>query len=147
MIGNMFQARDGQRVRQALLLIGLGATFALAIPGAVSHAASAGSAGTSWSAGSSGPTASPDVTGQAGPQRAGSLSDFQGRVWLFDTEQGQWSEALRNRALTEGDRISTQRGAPAQVRVGSSELRLGPAAELELPHIHISDPQHKRQTP
>ena len=132
MIGNMFQARDGWRVRQALLLIGLGATFALAIPGAASHAASAGSAGASWSAGSSGPTASPDVTGQAGPQRAGRLSDFQGRVWLFDTEQGQWSEALRNRALTEGDRLSTERGAQAEVRVGSTELRLGPGTEIEI---------------
>jgi hypothetical protein len=51
---------------------------------------------------------------------------------LFDTEQGQWSEALRNRALTEGDRLSTERGAQAEVRVGSTELRLGAGTELEI---------------
>ena len=80
----------------------------------------------------SGPVAMPAAAAAPGPLRAGRLVDFHGGVWLFDTEQGQWSEALRNRALTEGDRISTQRGAQAQVRVGSSELRLGPAAELEI---------------
>jgi hypothetical protein len=80
----------------------------------------------------SGPVAMPAAAAAPGPLRAGRLVDFQGGVWLFDTEQGQWSEALRNRALTEGDRISTQRGAQAQVRVGSTELRLGPAAELEI---------------
>jgi hypothetical protein len=124
MIGNMFLAREPRLVRPAQVLMALGVALALALPSADSHAASAGSWGASWSTGSSGPTASLDAAVQVGPQRAGRLSDFQGRVWLFDTEQGQWSEALRNRALTEGDRLSTERGARAEVRVGSTELRL-----------------------
>lgn len=133
MIANMFQPLERPRARLALWLMGLGATFALTIPGAASHA---GPAGASWSADSSArssaPYASPDAAAPAGPQRAGRLSDFQGSVWLFDTEQGQWSEALRNRALTEGDRLSTERGAQAEVRVGSTELRLGAGTELEI---------------
>ena len=72
------------------------------------------------------------------PQRAGRLADFQGGVWIFDTEQGQWSEALRNRALTEGDRVSTDRGARAELRVGSTELRLGAATELEIVRLDDS---------
>ena len=63
--------------------------------------------------------------------RAGRLSDVQGAVSLYDTETGQWDEALRNRALTEGDRLSTAPGARAEVRIGSTELRIGPGAELE----------------
>ncbi|MEI6025217.1 MAG: DUF6600 domain-containing protein [Betaproteobacteria bacterium] len=74
----------------------------------------------------------PQASAPGWPQRAGRLSDFQGTVWLFDTEQGQWSEALRNRALTAGDRLSTERGARAEVRVGSTELRLGSSTELEI---------------
>jgi len=133
MIANRFQPLERPRARLVLWLIGLGATFALTIPGAASHA---GPAGASWSAGSSAgysaPFPSPDATAPAAPQRAGRLSDFQGSVWLFDTEQGQWSEALRNRALTEGDRLSTERGAQAEVRIGSTELRLGAGTELEI---------------
>lgn len=81
---------------------------------------------------SQGPQGSHEPSASGWPQRAGRLSDFQGSVWLFDTEQGQWSEALRNRALTEGDRVSTQRGAQAELRVGSTELRLGSATEFEI---------------
>ena len=133
MIANRFQPLERRRARLAIWLMGLGATFALTIPGAASHA---GPAGASWSADSSArssaPYASPDAAAPAVPQRAGRLSDFQGSVWLFDTEQGQWSEALRNRALTEGDRLSTERGAQAEVRVGSTELRLGAGTEMEI---------------
>ena len=129
---NMCLARQPRPSRQARLLLALGATFTLVFPGAALHAAPSGSFGASWSAGSSGSIASVEVAAPAGPQRAGRLSDFQGRVWLFDTEQGQWSEALRNRALTGGDRLSTERGAQAEVRVGSTELRLGASTELEI---------------
>lgn len=64
------------------------------------------------------------------PGRVGRLSDTQGAVWLFDTQQGQWVEAQRNRSLTTGDRLSTERSARAEVRVGSTELRLSGGTEL-----------------
>lgn len=65
------------------------------------------------------------------PGRAGRLVDFQGAVWLFDVAQGRWEEGLRNRALTGGDRLSTGADGRAEVRIGSTELRLGPRTELE----------------
>ena len=113
MIGNKCLARMPWPARRALVLLGRAIVCALALSGAASPAAPAGSQGASWSTASSGPVASQDAVVQAWPQRAGRLSDFQGQVWLFDTVQGQWSEALRNRALTEGDRLSTERGAQA----------------------------------
>ncbi len=87
---------------------------------------------------SSVPAAQAGPVNAAYPQRAGRLSDFQGGVWIFDTDQGQWVEALRNRALTEGDRVSTDRGARAELRVGSTELRLGSATELEIVRLDES---------
>ncbi|MEN9418275.1 MAG: hypothetical protein RI988_1895 [Pseudomonadota bacterium] len=67
----------------------------------------------------------------AAPGRAGRLTDFEGPVWFFDTAQGRWEEGLRNRALTGGDRLSTGAQGRAEVRIGSTELRLGPRTEVE----------------
>lgn len=69
--------------------------------------------------------------GSAMPGRAGRLVDFQGAVWFFDVAQGRWEEGLRNRAVTGGDRLSTGADGRAEVRLGSTELRLGPRTELE----------------
>jgi hypothetical protein len=118
--------RHGQGRVLAVALLVFATVAARAEPGAVPDA---GLRGSSWS---SAPAGAAESSSPGWPRRAGRLSDFQGRVWLFDTEQGQWSEALRNRALTEGDRLSTERGAQAEVRVGSTELRLGAGTELEI---------------
>ncbi len=75
------------------------------------------------------------ATAPAMPGRAGRLVDFQGTVWLFDVAQGRWEEGLRNRALTGGDRLSTGPDGRAEVRIGSTELRLGPRTELEFVDI------------
>ncbi len=72
---------------------------------------------------------------QALPGRAGRLVDFHGTVWLFDLALGRWEEGLRNRALTTGDRLSTGPDGRAEVRIGSTELRLGPRTELEFVDI------------
>jgi FecR protein len=69
------------------------------------------------------------------PGRVGRLADVQGRAWLCDRDENQWVEGLRNRALTSGDRLSTERGSRAEVRIGSTELRLGGDTELELDRI------------
>ncbi len=66
------------------------------------------------------------------PGRVGRLSDLQGSVSWFDNEQGVWADAERNRPLTGGDRLSTGAQGRAEVRVGSTVLRLGPATELEV---------------
>lgn len=66
------------------------------------------------------------------PGRVGRLADMQGQVWWFDVESGAWSEAERNRPLTGGDRLSTAPDARAELRVGSTVLRLGGVTELEV---------------
>ncbi|HEY6134972.1 MAG TPA: FecR family protein [Rubrivivax sp.] len=69
------------------------------------------------------------------PGRVGRLADMAGRVSMFDAEEGQWVEAQRNRALTTGDRLSTEQGARAEVRIGSTVLRLGGNSELEFARV------------
>ncbi len=66
------------------------------------------------------------------PGRVGRLADLQGSVYWFDQEQGQWAEAERNLPLTSGDRISTAAQGRAELRVGSSILRLAGNTEVEL---------------
>ena len=66
------------------------------------------------------------------PGRVGRLADAQGSVQWFDHEQGQWQEAVRNLPLTSGDRVATGRQSRAELRVGSTALRLDARSELEV---------------
>ena len=66
------------------------------------------------------------------PGRVGRVADLHGGVLWFDHERGQWTEAERNRPLTTGDRLSTAPEGRAELRVGSTVLRLGGASELEV---------------
>lgn len=66
------------------------------------------------------------------PGRVGRVADVQGSVSMFDHEQGAWSEAERNRPLTSGDRLSTGPKGRAELRIGSTVLRLAGATELEV---------------
>lgn len=66
------------------------------------------------------------------PGRVGRLAELQGGVSWFDHEQGTWTDAERNRPLTGGDRLSTSLQGRAELRVGSTVLRLGPMSELEV---------------
>ena len=66
------------------------------------------------------------------PGRVGRLVELHGSVSRFDHEDGQWTEAERNRPLTAGDRLSTAAAARVELRVGSTVLRLGGASELEV---------------
>lgn len=66
------------------------------------------------------------------PGRVGRLADLSGSVSWFDDEQGVWSDAERNRPLTSGDRLSTGAQGRAELRVGSTVLRLSAGTELEV---------------
>jgi len=66
------------------------------------------------------------------PGRVGRLADFNGHVSWWDHEAGQWAEAERNRPLSGGDRISTDASGRAELRVGSTALRVGNNTEVEL---------------
>jgi hypothetical protein len=66
------------------------------------------------------------------PGRVGRLAELTGQVWLFTPDSGEWVAATRNRPLTAGDRLSTDAGARAEVRIGSTTLRLDSGSELEV---------------
>ena len=66
------------------------------------------------------------------PGRVGRLADFNGSVSWWDLETGRWADAERNRPLTGGDRISTATSGRAELRIGSTVLRLSNNTELEV---------------
>jgi hypothetical protein len=71
------------------------------------------------------------------------MATMQGGVSWFDQEHGQWAAAERNRPLTSGDRVSTDAEGRAELRVGSTVLRLAPGSELEV--VRIDDDQMRFQ--
>lgn len=66
------------------------------------------------------------------PGRVGRVADLSGSVWIFDDEAGDWTLAERNRPVTSGDRISTAADGRAEIRIGSTSLRIGARSELEV---------------
>jgi len=64
------------------------------------------------------------------PGRVGRLAEVQGQVWLYDQDQREWVSAPVNRPLTTGDRIATDNNARAEIRIGSTTVRLGGDSEL-----------------
>ena len=74
------------------------------------------------------------------PALAGRLSAVAGDVRWFDRDSNAWvqsSEAqpLRNWPLAPGDRLRTGAGGRAELRIGSTTVRLGADAELWLPRL------------
>ena len=65
------------------------------------------------------------------PGRVGRLAEMTGPVWIFTPESGEWVAAKRNLPVTAGNRLSTEAGSRAEVRVGSTTLRLDSGSELE----------------
>lgn len=65
------------------------------------------------------------------PGRVGQLVQAQGTVWLLDGQTGEWTSAPNNRPLTSGDRLTTDRGARAELRVGSTTVRLDGGTDFE----------------
>ena len=78
------------------------------------------------------PAVAPAAVDDDPPGRVGRLAQVDGEVLWYDSENGAWEAAERNRPLTSGDRLSTAPGARAELRVGSTVLRLAAASELEV---------------
>ncbi len=75
------------------------------------------------------------VASEDPPGRVGRLGDMNGQVWLYTPDSGEWVDAVRNRPLTTGDRLSTDAGARAEVHIGSTTVRLDSGTELEVLRI------------
>ena len=66
------------------------------------------------------------------PARVGRIARAEGEVSWFDIDQGLWQPAEINRPLTGGDRVSTGGEGRAELRVGSTVLRLAAGSEVEV---------------
>src|SRR4029453_498499 len=66
------------------------------------------------------------------PGRVGRVGELNGQVWLYTPDAGEWGGAGRNRPLTSGDRLATDNDARAELRIGSTTVRLDAGAELEV---------------
>jgi FecR protein len=69
------------------------------------------------------------------PGRVGRLADSRGQVWMLDVEQGEWVDAQRNRPLTSGDRLATDRDGRLELQIGSTIVRLDERSDLELRRV------------
>jgi hypothetical protein len=67
----------------------------------------------------------------------GRLSEVIGKVWQYSPDRGDWIDAERNFPVTTGDRLSTDPGARAEVRIGSTLLRMDSRTEVEV--IRLDD--------
>ena len=72
------------------------------------------------------------------PGRVGRISEMTGQVWLYSPSAGEWLEAVRNRPITGGDRLATEGAARAELRIGSTTVRLDSGTELEVLRIDDS---------
>ncbi len=71
------------------------------------------------------------------PGRVARLSYIQGAVSFQPGGEEDWLEANRNRPLTTGDRLWTDRGARAELHIGSTAIRLRP--ETSLTFLNLDD--------
>ncbi|NKE67751.1 chromosome partitioning protein ParA [Ramlibacter sp. RBP-2] len=66
------------------------------------------------------------------PGRVARVNHVEGSVSLAPAGDDEWTEAPRNRPLTRGDRLWTDRGSRAELQVGSSALRLDGRTRLDI---------------
>jgi hypothetical protein len=75
------------------------------------------------------------------PGRVGRLGEMRGTVWFYDADQREWTAAEHNRPVTGGDRIATDHGAHAEIRIGSTTVRL--AGDTQVVFTELDD-EHLR---
>jgi hypothetical protein len=66
------------------------------------------------------------------PARVASLSHLEGSVVLAPAGDTEWTDAVLNRPVTRGDRLWTDRGARAEVHLGSAVLHLDDETFLDI---------------
>ncbi len=71
------------------------------------------------------------------PARVARLNFEQGSVSFQPGGEGDWTDAVPNRPLTSGDNLWTDRGARAELHVGSTAIRLG--AETGITFLDLDD--------
>ena len=69
------------------------------------------------------------------PGRVGRIADTEGTAWLWDDQQAEWVQAQRNWPVTQGDRLSVERGSRTSVQIGSATLRLDGGTDVEFTQL------------
>lgn len=67
--------------------------------------------------------------------RVGRIVELHGDVSFYDPDRNEWTEALRNRPVTQGDRLVLARGARAEIRIAGATLLLAQGADLEFDRL------------
>ena len=71
------------------------------------------------------------------PSRVARLNFAEGSISFQPGGEGDWVDAVPNRPLTSGDNLWTDRGARAELHVGSTAIRLG--GETSLTFLDLDD--------
>ena len=66
------------------------------------------------------------------PARVASLSQIDGSVAFAPAGETEWADAVLNRPITRGDRLWTDRGARAELHLGSAVLHVDSQTFLDL---------------
>ncbi|WP_141507737.1 DUF6600 domain-containing protein [Ramlibacter sp. WS9] len=66
------------------------------------------------------------------PSRVGRVNLAEGAVAFSQAGDNEWTDAIRNRPLTRGDRVWTERRSRAEMQVGSSAVRMAPSTHVEI---------------
>ena len=70
------------------------------------------------------------------PGRVGRLSFVSGAVSFASADApGEWTQALLNRPVTGGDRISADRGGRGELHVGPTTVRFAALTNVEVLHL------------
>ena len=69
------------------------------------------------------------------PARAGRLAVAEGEARVFLEADRGWEPAWANQTLTSQNSVWTEPGARAEVRIGSTALRLSAATQLDIPRL------------
>ena len=72
------------------------------------------------------------------PGRVARLSEASGQVWLYSPDDNEWVAVERNQPLTTGDHIATDNDGRAEIKLGTTTLRLDAATELEIVQLDDS---------
>jgi hypothetical protein len=66
------------------------------------------------------------------PGRVGRLNHAEGTVTFAPAGDNEWTDAVRNRPLTRGDRLWTDRKSRVEIQIGSSAIRMDGQTHLEI---------------
>jgi hypothetical protein len=66
------------------------------------------------------------------PGRVARLSQYEGEVGYSPAGEDQWVDAAINRPLVRGDRLWTERGARAELQIGSAAIHLDEQTSFEI---------------